>query len=112
MKNSVLLMFLMVGFAFAASAQSSNEKIVIKTSAVCETCKTTIEGALYKLDGVKSAYLNVNTKEVKVKYDGTVVSADNIKAAIVMAGYDADEIPADEAAYGNLHGCCKKDVVH
>lgn len=112
MKKSILFMFLAAGLAFAASAQSANEKIVIKTSAVCEMCKTTIEGALYKLDGVKSAYLNVNTKEVKVKYDGTVVSADNIKAAIVMAGYDADEIPADEAAYGNLQGCCKKDVVH
>ena len=100
------------GVSLVVSAQSTKEKIVIETSAVCEMCKTTIEDALHNVEGVKSAYLDLNTKAVTVKYDGTELTPENIKAAIIMAGYDANELPADETAYENLHGCCKKDVVH
>jgi periplasmic mercuric ion binding protein len=93
-------------------AQSNKEKIVIKTSAVCDMCKTTIEEAVYKVDGVKSVYLDLETKEASVKYDGTLVSKEVIMQAITLAGYDANELMADEKAYENLNACCKKDAVH
>jgi periplasmic mercuric ion binding protein len=108
----VIMMLLSLGITLTASAQSKNEKIVIQTSAVCEMCKTNIEGALNKLEGVKGAYLDLKTMAVTVRYDATTLNAQNIIAAITLAGYDANEVPADEAAYENLHSCCKKDVVH
>lgn len=97
-------------------AQNKNEKkvekIEIKTSAVCGMCKTTIEKALSKEEGVSKSKLNVKTKTIEVTYDPAKTSPEKIKKAITMAGYDADDIPADSTAYGKLHDCCKKDSKH
>lgn len=100
------------GMSMLTMAQSTKEKIVIKTSAVCDMCKTNIEEAVYKVDGVKSVYLDLESKEASVKYDASLVSKEAIMKAITMAGYDANELMADEKAYQNLNACCKKDAVH
>jgi len=90
------------------SAQNAEKQFVeIKTSAVCGMCKTTIENALDKVDGIKYADLDVETKVVSIKYDATETTVETIKKAINMAGYAADDMPADPAAYEKLHGCCK-----
>lgn len=113
MKIRVMLTaFMIAGLSMIGMAQSSKEKVVIKTSAVCDMCKTTIEDAVYKVEGVKSVYLDLETKEASVKYDGTLVSKEAIMQAITLAGYDANELMADEKAYQNLNSCCKKDSVH
>ncbi|HQU76234.1 MAG TPA: heavy metal-associated domain-containing protein [Chitinophagales bacterium] len=112
MKNVAFVLLLGI-FGFSqANAQSTKEKVVIKTSAVCESCKNTIEKAVYQVDGVRSVYLDVETQMATVKFDGTVTHVDAIKKAISQAGYDADELPADKNAYDNLTTCCKKDAVH
>ena len=33
---------------------------------------------------------------------------ENVKTAIANAGYDADDVPAEQAAYQKLPTCCKK----
>lgn len=115
MKNtiSVIAFFVMMITGSFVSAQNAveikSEKVQIKTSAVCGMCKTTIETALFKVKGVKAAQLTVSTKMVEVIFDPRKVSLDEIRTAINMVGYDADEKPADPVAYENLHGCCKKD---
>ena len=112
MKNAVFMLMLGL-FSFGqAHAQSSKEKVVIKTSAVCEMCKNNIEKAVYEVEGVKSVYLGVGTKLATIKFDGTVTNVDAIRQAISNAGYDADEVQANEEAYGNLNTCCRKDAVH
>ncbi len=93
-----------------AQTGSDNKKFVeIKTSAVCGTCKATIEKAIISEDGVKSATLDLKTKVVTVVYNADKTNAEEIKNAIVQAGYDADELLADPAAYDHLDGCCKKE---
>jgi len=112
MKN--LSLFLALTFslfitgAFAQEKAKKTETIQIKTSAVCNMCKHTIETALYKLKGVKSANLDVASKVVTVDYNPSKITSEQLKTAITQVGYDADEMPADPKAYENLHRCCKK----
>lgn len=105
-----LLLFLAALVSFTAVAPvAPPAKAKIKTSAVCEMCKKTIESALLKLPGVESASLDLTTRQVKVKYDKSKISLAQLRQGIAAAGYDADEVPALPRAYEALPGCCKKD---
>lgn len=84
------------------------KKVVIKTSAICGMCKTTIEGALTRLDGVVKAELDLVTQKVTVRYLAKNVDVATLRQAISASGYDADDVPARAKAYENLPACCKK----
>ena len=72
----------------------------------CEMCKETIEGAL-KVDGVRKAEWNAETKQVQITYDTATISLDQIQKNIAAAGYDNEKYKSDEKAYGNLPECCQ-----
>lgn len=93
-----------------AQASSKVQKMEIKTSAVCGMCEGTLEKALYKVDGVRKISLDVGSKMLSVMYNDGKTNPEAIKKAITLTGYDADDMPADEVAYENLHACCKKDA--
>lgn len=113
MKNIILnnmkttaftLLFLLV----STSAMAGNKVVKIKTSSICGMCKNRIELTVNNLDGVKKSMLNLDTKIIKVKYNTDKLSATDIRAAIADVGYDADDMPAVQAAYAVLPNCCKK----
>lgn len=104
---TTMLFFVSQSFVQQA-AQSKFAEIKIKVSAQCETCKETIEKALAYEPGVKSSNLDLKTMYVTVVYNPKKTNPDKIRKAISMAGYDADNIPADEEAYHKLPKCCKK----
>lgn len=99
-----VLFFLVSGYASAQNTQT----VTIHTSAQCGMCKETIETALYKVKGVVSASVDLETKNVIITYRTKKLTNDDLKKAITMAGYDADELPADTNSYNNLPECCKK----
>ncbi len=117
MKNLIIILSIFT-FSFAAKAQQQDssktgiQTITIKTSAVCDMCKETLEKAMAYEKGVKTSTLNVDTKILTVTYDPKKTSPEKIKLAVTKVGYDADEMPADAKAYDNLDGCCKKDAKH
>ena len=86
---------------------SNIQSIQVKTSAVCDECKGTIEKALSKENGVKKSTLDVKTKICTVQFDNTKTTAAKIKLAISNSGYDADEIKANKKAYDKLSPCCQ-----
>jgi copper chaperone CopZ len=88
------------------------QAIQIKTSAVCDMCKETLEKAMAFEKGVKDSNLDVDSKILTVKFDPKRTSPERIKKAITLTGYDADDMPADSAAYKKLDPCCKKDWQH
>jgi mercuric ion binding protein len=94
------------------SSKDGIQTIQIKTSAVCDMCKETLEKAMAYEKGVKESDLDVDSKILTVKYDPKKTSPEKIKLAITKVGYDADEMKADAKAYDNLDGCCKKDAKH
>ncbi|MGA2297772.1 MAG: heavy metal-associated domain-containing protein [FCB group bacterium] len=87
----------------------TTKEVKIKTSAICETCKATIEKAVSKLYGIEKANLDLDTKYLIVSYYPDKVDVCKIRKAVNKAGYDADSQPADPKAYNKLPKCCQKD---
>lgn len=96
----------------AAEAQEKNKnevkKVEIKTSAVCDMCKTTLEKGMAYEKGVKKSELDVKTKMLTVWYRADKTSEEKLRKAVTQIGYDADSLAADERAYERLDPCCKK----
>ncbi|MEO6693853.1 MAG: heavy-metal-associated domain-containing protein [Ignavibacteria bacterium] len=87
---------------------SGGETVEIKLPTVqCGTCKTNITKEFKKVDGINSFDISIEKKIVKVSYDKTKTDADKIEGAIVMAGYQANDKPANKEAYDKLAECCK-----
>ena len=112
MKNVItaLVLMMMPGILLAQSPVKKTETATIQTSAICGECKERIESAVYGLKGIKSAELNLEDSKLTVSYSTSKVTAHEIKNAVSMVGYDADEMPADETAYQKLPKCCQKDT--
>jgi mercuric ion binding protein len=111
----IVSIILTVTLASAQTVDTKNQnlaEIKIKTSAVCDMCKTTLEKAMAYEKGVKESSLDVNSKILTVKYNPQKTTPEKIKKAVTQAGYDADGMPADPKSYDNLNACCKKDAKH
>jgi periplasmic mercuric ion binding protein len=115
-KNSVVsgwLISLVVLIVFSSAAfaqQKKTDTVQIKTSAVCGMCKDRIESTLAFEKGVKSSTLDVETKVVTIIYNPAKTSPEKLRITLSKLGYDADTIPAVQAAYDKLPPCCKKDT--
>ncbi len=56
----------------------------------CGHCKSSIEGAVGSLAGVRSVEVGIDSKQVDVDFDDAAVSLDVIVAAIEEQGYDVN----------------------
>ena len=110
MKKFFFAVIAVAGISITANSQTKPVlTAVIKTpNALCESCKTRIEGYLKRYDGVMEVTVNFRKGETKVKYITDRINIEEIKAAIANCGYDADEVPAAEDAYNRLPKTCKK----
>ena len=106
----VFFSFLMAGSISAQEKKKKTEKVEIKSSVVCGMCETKIKKELAFEKGVKSVEVDLKKKIITVAYNTKKTDKEKIKKAITKIGYDADELLADEKAYGKLPACCKKDV--
>ena len=104
-KISSLLFFSILLASVNGFAQSKDTTMIV--NGVCGMCKMTIETAAEDLDGVEKVSWDVETKVLKLRYDVSVTSLEDVNKAINKAGYDTEYSTADEKAYQNLHGCCK-----
>ncbi|HMI77259.1 MAG TPA: heavy metal-associated domain-containing protein [Ferruginibacter sp.] len=102
---ALLFSIFAINFSFA---QTSTKKETIKVWGNCGMCKTNIEKAAKK-GGATSANWNEDSKELKVSYAVNKTSPVKIQQAIAKAGYDTQDLTADDKAYNNLHGCCQYD---
>jgi cation transport ATPase len=112
------IVFLLL-YLFSISIAFSQEKdsivspklsfVKIKTSAVCDMCKETIEKAMAFEKGVKKSNLDVDSKMLSVWFNPKKTNSENIRVSITKIGYDADNLPAQNKAYQKLNDCCKKD---
>lgn len=100
------LPILLFAFTFVAMA-APPKKATILTNAQCGMCKATIEQQLMAMDGVKKATLDLETKEVTVKFSNKKTNLDDIRLAISNLGYQADDVAPNAAAQAALSDCCK-----
>jgi len=110
MKKILVATIATVGLSIAGLTQTKPVlTAIIKTpNALCENCKTRIEGYLKRYDGVAEITVNYRKGETKVKYITDRINIEEIKTAIANCGYDADDVPATEDAYNRLPKTCKK----
>ncbi len=98
----LLLLFISInGFT------QTKKEATIHSSVVCDDCRERIEGVLNYTKGVKFAEVDLESKNVLVKYNSKKISLEEIKKIITSIGYDADEMTAQEAAVEKLPACCK-----
>jgi len=85
------------------------QTVVIKTPAsVCQECKDRIERVLVREPGIQKSTVDFKKGTTKVTFVSERTNIENIKTAIANAGFDADDITANEDAYKKLPVCCKK----
>jgi copper chaperone CopZ len=114
MKNTFATIFLLM-FMLGVRAQEHTETITIKTSIACDHCMKcddcgyNIDTSVRKAKGVKKVEIDAEKNTVKVTYRPDRTTPEEIRVALSKAGFDADGVKADPAAYAKLDGCCKKD---
>lgn len=111
MLTGVIALFVLLNSTNVKAQNANTTEIKIKTSAICDMCKATIEKALAFEKGIKRSILDVPTKVVTVTYNPNKTTPEKIRQAIANAGYDADDIKANPKAYKKLDDCCKKGAV-
>lgn len=89
---------------------SSFSTAIFKVGGNCEMCKARIEKAA-KMNGVSVAEWNMKTGMLKLIYNSSVVSPDQVQKKIAAVGYDTDKFKADNKTYNALPGCCQYERV-
>lgn len=109
MKSIISMLFVCATLFFtSASAQSTAKTESIKVWGNCGMCEETIENSAKKA-GAITADWNEETKILAVSYDAGKSNSFKIQKAIAAAGYDTQDLKANDKAYDKLHGCCKYD---
>lgn len=113
MKKLLLLSVILTGLVSTGFSQATKKKglqtVTIATPTVqCEMCKKRIERYLVREEGVHKVDVNYKSKKTKVSYWAERTNLENVKTGIANAGYDADDITANEDSYKDLPKCCKK----
>jgi copper chaperone CopZ len=91
--------------AYEALAADKTESV--KVWGNCGMCKKTIEKSLKGVDGVKAAVWDKKSKLLAVSYDDSKISMKQIEDKVAASGYDTENTKGSDAAYKNLHECCK-----
>jgi len=73
----------------------------------CDMCVTTITNTLDQIDGVKKVSVDFEKKKTYVEYVSSALTLSALETAIARAGYDANKVKREEAAYLNLDKCCQ-----
>jgi mercuric ion binding protein len=111
MKNLLLIIIAVTGLTTVTSAQvkKTSQTVTIQTPTVqCESCKKRIEEYLKREEGVIKSNVDFKKHVTKVTFYTDRTNTENVKTAIANAGYDADDVKANEEAYKKLPKCCKK----
>jgi len=74
---------------------------------ICGMCKTRIEKAVGKVEGVEAADWNMDTRMLTVYVDQENFEEDRLHQAASEAGHDTKKFTAPDAAYAKLNDCCK-----
>jgi periplasmic mercuric ion binding protein len=109
MKFLQLTFLAIISFVVTATAQQKvSGKAIIKVPGLhCDLDKDRIERSLFKAYGMGSVKAEVKKKTVTVTWLTDRTNIEEIKTAIANAGYDADDVTAEESAQKRLPAGCK-----
>ncbi len=111
MKNKIYLILLIIlsvcinGFSQAIKPVSTSQSTSFKVFGACEQCKDRIEHGL-KLKGIKSAVWDIDSKQLSLVYDPSIITLEKIENKIVGLGHDLENKKAKKIIYDALPSCC------
>ncbi len=115
MKKGFLLSVLLINFGLTNFAQQRKpEWATIKTPNLrCWTCKQRLEDYMAREigqteSGIIKMQINMLSGTTRVQYWPDRVNVNYIQTAFANAGFDADEIKAEENTYKKLPPACKR----
>lgn len=106
MKQKIAYLLCFAVLSLASIAQEKKTE-TFKVYGNCDMCKSTIEGALKKKDGVLSKRWNMKEETLSVTYDPSKITIQQIGQKVANAGYDNEFAIASDEKYNKLHKCCK-----
>ncbi len=104
----MLLIFSTISTTTIFAQETSKKSESLKIWGNCGMCEETIEKAAKKA-GATTADWSEETKMLAISYNPAKSSTFKIQQAIAEAGYDTQDLKANDKAYEKLHGCCKYD---
>lgn len=111
MKNVIAILFISL-ISVGANAQETKAKktetITFMTSAICGSCKKRIEKELNYTKGIVYSELDLETKNLTVKFKTKLLNEAKIKEIVSLIGYKAGDVEPNKEAYNELPGCCQK----
>jgi len=106
MKAIKLTLFSLLALVSISFAQQ--KKVVISTPTVlCEDCQERLELYMKREPGIASVKVDFKRKITTITYITDRNNIEQLKTAIANAGFDADDVAADEDAYKKLPKCCR-----
>jgi periplasmic mercuric ion binding protein len=103
-----LMAILFIGLPASAQKKVAGKSIIKTPGITCETCKDRVERSLFKMYGITSVKADFKKHITTVTWLTDRTNIEEIKTAIANAGYDADDVTAEEDAYKRLPTGCKK----
>ncbi len=91
------ILILLAFFTAGVLLSNNSEAVKVRTATLntygmhCTGCEETLQAEITKLDGIKSVKADHVNKTVTIKYDDKKVTLDQVKAAIVNAGFRLTE---------------------
>ena len=108
--HTALILLVLFGCSSIINQGKSNHFIIDEiniSTAQCNMCVANIENALNGIDGIIKYKVELKTYKIKVQYDTKKLSLQSIEQLISKSGYQANNLPADIAAYNKLAMCCR-----
>lgn len=73
------------------------------TGMTCAACASSIEKAISKKKGIKSAIVNLSTERLTVEFDENIILLDQIEGIILKLGYGIDKSQSSSYLDKNIH---------
>lgn len=108
-KLGILLTVVMLAFGCAKTESTGDPALtaVINVPTMqCDDCAKTIATAAKTVEGVTSASVDKDKKELTVSF-ASALNVDAVRQAVANVGYDADNVKRSEEAYSKLDECCR-----
>ncbi len=83
--------------------------MVVKTHAMCNSCKEILEKDLLFEKGIHKVTVDMEHAEILVDFNAKKTSKENVRKAIAAMGVQADDVPASEEGIKKLPACCQHE---
>ncbi|WP_299484990.1 metal transporter [uncultured Allomuricauda sp.] len=106
MKKIIAVFFIIAGITLGFG-QDKNKSVSFEVKGNCWMCKNRIEKTAIKMQGVKFASWNADTKVFKAIIDERKCTISSVQKKIAEVGHDTGDFKSTDEVYNNLPACCQ-----